>query len=251
MELALNGYILTNEHVVDGMGACFMGRKHDIPSWFQTEGPAPTIAIYYSLKLIGEGIGVTDPSITNIPSSLHDFAVLKIGSKMIQSEWDSNQAPPEIRTLEKTYIPWATADEYAQFSPNGAYPAINIDFNYQPVRGDLVSMNGYIADSGVPSYTFADGNIGTVSTTIIETPMSTGQGLSGSPVIDSQGNLIALNFAMDCGAWQGCYGWDNPGDMGFSSFTYGNQALALAVPFINQAMKQDLGFSLQDLTTMQ
>jgi hypothetical protein len=61
---------------------------------------------------------------------------------------------------------------------------------------------------------------------------------------------VALNFAMDCGEWQGCYTWDNQDDIGFSSFTYGNQALALTIPFLTQAMEQDLGFSLKDLTTM-
>lgn len=246
-----NGYILTNEHVLGDSTSCYMGRPRAVPAYFQSDYPAPTIALYYSLQVIGKGVGVTDPSDPTQTSSMHDFAVLKIGAKMPRSEWQSDQAPPDIQTVDSTYIPWATDAEYAAFSPDGTFPAINIDFNYQPVRGDLLSMGGYIASTGAPNYTFTNGNLSVFSSTTISVAMPTGQGLSGSPIVDNQGNLVALNFAMDCGEWQGCYTWDNPDDIGFSSFTYGNQALALTIPFINQAMQQDLGFSLQDLTTRQ
>lgn len=246
-----NGYIVTNEHVVASSTACYMGRTQPVPQYFQSSfAPAPTIALYYSLKLIGTGVGVTDPSDENQTSSFHDFAVLKIDAKMPRSEWQSDQAPPLIRTLSATYIPWATDAQYEAFSPSGTYPAISINFNYQPTRGDLLSMGGYIADTGIPAYTFADGNLSVFSTSTLSVAMPTGQGLSGSAIVDSQGNMVALNFAMDCGEWQGCYTWDNPNDINFSSFTYGNQALALTIPFLNQAMEEDLGFSLQQLTTM-
>lgn len=249
-----HGYLITNGHVVGDAEACYLARKRALPPSadnYPSGLPSPTIAIYYSLQLIGEGNpGVQHPVLQDWIDSGHDFAIFKIGSKLPRAEWQSDQASLDIATLNKTDIPWATDAEYAAFSPSGTYPAIGIDFDYQPVSGDLLSMDDFIGDTGSPFYSFSAGTVGSVTSSTIGVTMPTQQGFSGSPIVDNMGNLVGLSFNLDCGSEDtSCY--TAKGFRHSVDFMYGSNGLALSIPFLDQAMKTDLGFDLHDLIVRQ
>lgn len=244
-----SGYVLTNAHVIGTATNCYVGRKRAIPPDYQTRAALPTIALYYSLDLIGKG-SYKEAIITeeNLSKSSNDFAILKIGKKLPQEFYRSNDAPSELKTLNNTYIPWATEEEYAAFPKNGVFPAISLNMNYEPVISDVLSIGGFIGSNTNPDYVFAAGRVIKINTTSFITEMPTGQGLSGSAIVDNEGRMVGLNHATDCTLSGGCTAY---GDDETIHFLYGKNSIAITLPALDKAMKADLGFGLKELQAKQ